>query len=134
MQDFEAIRSHVGALHALHDNAPYLVSFDLALGGGRQQGIYLGEMEDEQGRRYLRVSTPICPMGHLDPGRCLRFNWQQRVGFLAMDELDGEPYLHLCANRPYELLNDAELQHVIAALGELGDQLEVILSGGRDAS
>lgn len=134
MQDFEAIRSHVSALYALHDSAPYLVSFDLALGGGRQQGIYLAEMEDEQGRRHLRISTPICPMGQIDPRRCLRFNWAQRVGFLAVDKLDGEPYLHLCANRPYALLDAAELQRVIAALGDLGDQLEDVLSGGKDAS
>jgi hypothetical protein len=32
--------------------------------------------------------------------RCLRFNWQQRMGFLVED-LDGAPYLHRCANRPY---------------------------------
>ncbi|HEX7341069.1 MAG TPA: hypothetical protein VF269_02210 [Rhodanobacteraceae bacterium] len=134
MQDFEAIRSHVGALYTLNQNAPYLVSFDLALGAGRQQGIYLAEMEDEQQRLYLRISTPIGPLAGTDAIRCLRFNWAQRMGFLAVSDLDGVPYLQLCANRPYELLNPRELQRLINELGELGDHLEQILAGDTDAS
>lgn len=135
MQDFEAIRSHVGNLHSLHQNDPYLVSFDLALDNGRQQGIYLAEMEDELQRRYLRVSTPIGPLADTDPRRCLRFNWEQRMGFLAVSDLDdGIAYLHLCANRPYELVDAKELQRLINELGALGDRLEAVLSGGTDAS
>ncbi|HET7268446.1 MAG TPA: hypothetical protein VFJ15_10075 [Oleiagrimonas sp.] len=134
MQDFEAIRSHVGNLHSLHHNAPYLVSFDLALGNGRRQGIYLAEMEDENERRYLRISTPIGPLADTDPERCLRFNWEQRMGFLAVSDLDDVAWLQLCANRPYELLNATELQRLVNELGELGDRLEAIVSGGEDAS
>lgn len=134
MHDFEAIRSHVGNLHSLHHNTPYLISFDLALDNGRQQGIYLAEMEDEQQRRYLRISTPIGPLADTDPLRCLRFNWEQRMGFLAISDLDGIAYLQLCDNRPYELLNAGELQRLINELGELGDRLEAIVSDGADAS
>jgi hypothetical protein len=130
MRHFEAVRSHVGALHALRQNDPYLISFDYALPQGRHRGIYLAELEDEIGRRYLRISTPIGPLAGTDPKRCLRFNWEQRIGFLAVADLDGSPYLHLCENRPYELLDADELQRLIEELGKLGDQLEQVIAIG----
>ena len=45
---------------------------------------------------------------------------------------DGSPYLHLCENRPYELLDAVELKRLIEELGELGDQLERIVAAGGD--
>jgi hypothetical protein len=133
MRHFEAVRSHIGSQHALRHNDPYLISFDLELSKDRYQGIYLAELEDEAERRYLRISTPIGPLAGTDPSRCLRFNWQQRTGFLAVADLDGAPYLHLCENRPYEFLDSGELQRLIAELGTLGDQLEQIISTPEDA-
>src|SRR5690242_20983529 len=99
MRHFEAVRSPLGAKHALRHNDPYLISFDLAVVSGRPQGIYLAELEDESDRRYLRISTPIGPLSGIDPKRALRFNWEQRTGFLAVADLDGSPYLHLCENQ-----------------------------------
>jgi hypothetical protein len=133
MRHFEAVRSHLGSQHELRHNDPYLISFDLQLAQGRHQGIYLAELEDESGRRYLRVSTPIGPLSGTDPKRCLRFNWQQRTGFLAVADLDGAPYLHLCENRPYEILDDEELQRLVGELGMLGDQLEQVIASDGDA-
>ncbi|MEO6798534.1 MAG: hypothetical protein ABI178_01140 [Rhodanobacter sp.] len=133
MRHFEAVRSHLGSQHQLHHNDPYLISFDLSLGGDRHQGIYLAELEGESGRRYLRVSTPIGPLAGADPQRCLRFNWQQRTGFLAVADLDGSPYLHLCENRLYEFLDATELERVIHELGSLGDQLEQVVASADDA-
>jgi hypothetical protein len=133
MRHFEAVRSHLGSQHALRNNDPDLISFDLQLPHDRHQGIYLAELEDESGRRYLRVSTPIGPLAGTDPMRCLRFNWQQRTGFLAVADLDGSPYLHLCENRPYELLEATELQRLIGELGSLGDQLEQVIASPEDA-
>ena len=133
MRHFEAVRSHIGSQYELRHNDPYLISFDLELALDRSQGIYLAELEDESGRRYLRISTPIGPLAGTDPNRCLRFNWQQRTGFLAVADLDGSPYLHLCENRPYEFLDQAELQRVVRELGMLGDQLEQIIAAGEDA-
>ena len=133
MRHFEAVRSHVNSQHELRHNDPYLISFDLELAHNRHQGIYLAELEDESGRRYLRISTPIGPLAGTDPSRCLRFNWQQRVGFLAVTDLDGSPYLHLCENRPYEFLDSAELQRVVHEVGTLGDQLEQFIAAGDDS-
>jgi hypothetical protein len=133
MRHFEAVRSHVGSQHELRHNDPYLISFDLDLGQDRCQGIYLAELEDESGRRYLRISTPIGPLSGTDPNRCLRFNWQQRTGFLAVADLDGSPFLHLCENRPYEFLDAVELERVVRELGTLGDQLEQVIATDDDA-
>ncbi|MCW8807989.1 MAG: hypothetical protein OQK79_07740 [Rhodanobacter sp.] len=133
MRHFEAVRSHIGSQHELRNNDPYLISFDMELAQGRIQGIYMAELEDEFGGRYLRISTPIGPLAGTDPCRCLRFNWQQRTGFLAVADLDGAPYLHLCENRPYELLDGSELERVVRELGTLGDQLEQIIAVGEDA-
>src|SRR5215813_873821 len=105
MQSFEQVRSHVSGKYTLRTNDPYLISFDVALDQGlRHQGIYLAELDGDDGRKYLRISTPIGPLTGTDAQRCLRFNWEQRVGYLAVSDLDGSPYLHLCENRPYELL------------------------------
>ena len=133
MRHFEAVRSHLGARHALRHNDPYLISFDLTVSPGRHQGIYLAELEDEADRRFLRISTPVGPLSGIDPQRALRFNWEQRTGFQAVVDLDGSPYLHLCENRPYDLLDAAELERVIDELGTLGDQLERALAADGDS-
>ena len=132
MQSFEQIRSHTGSRHALRTNDPYLISFDLSLDDGRHQGMFLAEMEDEEGGKYLRISTPIGPYVGVDGSRCLRFNWEQRTGYLAVSDLDGSPFLHLCENRPYSLRSEEELDRVIGELGSLGDRMEQAISSGGD--
>jgi hypothetical protein len=134
VQSFEEVRSHICARQELRINDPYLISFDLATEGGkRHQGLHLAELEGDDGRKYLRVSTPIGPLTGVDGKRCLRFNWEQRVGYLAVSDLDGSPYLHLCENRPYELLTRDELDRLIDEIGPLGDRLEKAISAGGDA-
>ena len=133
MLTFESVRSHIGGNYTLRTNDPYLISFDLDLRRARHQGIYLVELEGENGRKYLRVSTPVGPVVGMDAERCLRFNWEQRAGFLAISDLEGSPYLHLCENRPYDILSLPELERLIRELGVLGDQLEQALSVEGDA-
>jgi len=134
VQSFEEVRSHLNARYTLRINDPYLICFDMSLESGkRHQGVYLAELDDESGRKYLRVSTPIGPLTGMDAKRCLRFNWEQRLGYLAVSDLDGSPYLHLCENRPYELLNRDELERLINEVGPLGDKLEQAVSAGGDA-
>jgi hypothetical protein len=134
MHSFEQIRSHISAKHQLRINDPYLISFDLLLQGGtRHQGIYLSELDNEDGRKFLRISTPIGPLTGMDAKRCLRFNWEQRMGYLAVSDLDGSPYLQLCENRPYENLVVDEIDLLIAEMGPLGDRMEQAISAGGDA-
>lgn len=133
MRHFEAVRSHLSSRHALRHDDPYLISFDLELPQGRHQGLYLTELEGHRGRRYLRISTPIGPLDGTDPTRALRFNWQQRTGFLAVTDLEGTPFLHLCENRLFEHFDEAELERVIEEIGALGDQLEQALATEGDS-
>ncbi len=134
MHSFEQIRSHISAKHQLRINDPYLISFDLLLeGGSRHQGIYLSELDHEEGRKFLRISTPIGPLTGMDAKRCLRFNWEQRMGYLAVSDLDGSPYLQLCENRPYDNLVVEEIDLLIAEMGPLGDRMEQAISAGGDA-
>lgn len=134
MQSFEEVRSYVNARYSLRINDPYLLSFDMITdGGARHQGLYLAELEGEDGRKYVRISTPIGPLTGMDAKRCLRFNWEQRLGYLAVSDLDGSPYLHLCENRPYALLGEDELHRLIEEIGPLGDRLEKAVSAGVDA-
>lgn len=133
MQNFEQIRAHAQAHYHVHTNDPYLIGVEVTLEqGARHQGIFLSEIEGDDGRKYLRVSTAIAPMTGIDPMRALRFNWEQRVGYLAVSELDGSPYLQLCENRPYTGLTAAEIERVLIEIGGLGDRMERAFSAGGD--
>lgn len=135
MQDFEQVRSHVTtAGYQVTVNEPFVLCVDLSLEqGSRLQSIFLVELQDHDGRCYLRASTAVAPTATLDPARALAFNWESRVGYLATGELDGEPYLQLCENRPYQGLDASELDRLVLEIGGLGDRMERMLSAGRDA-
>mgnify|MGYP003497737626 CR=1 FL=1 len=127
MRSFESIRSHVEGKYKVTAREPYLVCVELSLDqGSRHQSIFLSELEAEDSRKYLRVSTAI------DAKKMLAFNWQSRVGFMAIGELDGVPYLQLCENRPFDSLNASELDRLILEIGGVGDNLERMLSAGGD--
>jgi hypothetical protein len=106
---------------------------ELSLDGGkRHQAIFLSEMQDDDGRGYLRVSTVIAPTTGVDCRRALAFNWESRVGYLAIGELDAVPYIQLCENRPYDGLTAAEVDRLVLEIGGMGDRLERALSAGGD--
>ncbi|MCL6618540.1 MAG: hypothetical protein K6T33_01960 [Thermomonas hydrothermalis] len=134
MDNFEQIRRHlIAAGYRLSVQEPYLVCVELSLAKGkRHQAIFLTELEDDDGRSYLRVSTAIGPTTGMDPKRALRFNFESRVGYLAISELDGVPYLHLCENRPYAGLTAAEIDRLVLEIGGIGDAMEHRLSAGGD--
>ena len=133
MQNFEQIRSHIQGQYKITAREPYLVCVELSLEQGRRhQSIFLSEIESEDGRKYLRVNTVIAPMTGLDARKMLAFNWESRVGYLAIGELDSVPYLQLCENRPYDSLTAAEVDRLILEIGGLGDRMERLLSAGGD--
>lgn len=132
MQSFEDVRSYLVSRHALSHNEPYVISFEMSLDEGRRQSVFLAELDTDGGRKYLRVSTPVAPIGTRDAAKCLRFNWEQRVGYLALSDIDGAAYLHLCENRPFHGLNEKELEAMIGELAVLADGLEHAMSKGRD--
>ena len=134
MQNFEQIRSHVaGGDFRTTMSEPYVMCIELSLEQGtRHQAIFLSEMQDDDGRDYLRVSTAVAPTTGLDARRALAFNWESRVGYLAIGELDGVPYLQLCENRPYQGLNSSEVDRLVLEIGGMGDRMERALSAGGD--
>ena len=68
----------------------------------------------------------------MDARRALAFNWESRVGYLAIGELDGVPYLQLCENRPYDCLDAAEIDRLVLEIGGTGDEMERRMSAGGD--
>lgn len=133
MQSFEEVRAFLAAHYTLVQNEPFLISFDYQVDtAGRRQSIFMGELATESGERVLRFSTPIAKLALTDAERCLRFNWSQRLGFMAVSDLAGVPYLHLCENRSYGALSGRELMKLVRELGSLADQLERGLNRGRD--
>ena len=133
MQNFEQIRSAIQGQHKITARDPYMVCVELSLEKGtRHQSIFLAEIEDDDGRKFLRVSTVVAPMTGLDARKVLAYNWESRVGYMAVGELDSVPYLQLCENRPYDTLNAAEVDRLILEIGGTGDHLERSLSAGGD--
>ena len=134
MQNFEQIRSHLsksGYKVAMHE--PYVACVELSLdSGSRHQAIFLSELGNDDERGYLRVSTVIAPITGIDARRALTFNWQSSVGYLAIGDLDGVPYLQLCENRPYEGLTPSEVDRMVLEIGGLGDSMERALSAEGD--
>lgn len=132
MRNFDQIRRHLhtaGFRITLEEET--LVCVELSLDNGRRhQSIFLAEIDDEDGRPYLRVSTAIGPADGVDARKALTFNWASRVGYLAIGDLDGNAYLQLCENRPYEGLNLPEVDRLVLELGGLGDRMERALSEG----
>ena len=134
MDNFEQIRSHlVSSGYKLTLQDPFLACVELSLSQGRRhQAIFLSELQDDDGRNYLRTSTVIAPITGIDARRALAFNWSSHVGYLAIGELDGVPYLQLCENRPYDGLDAAEIGRLVLEIGGMGDRLERALSAEGD--
>jgi hypothetical protein len=134
MLNFEQVRRHVaGNGFKVTMQEPYVLCVELSLDAGRRhQAIFLSELHDDDGRCYLRASTAVAPITGIDARRALAFNWGTRVGYLAIGELDGVPYLQLCENRPYESLDPAEIGRLVLEIGGMGDRLERALGADGD--
>jgi len=133
MRSFEDVRAAMVAHYVLATSEPFLLSFDVNLPmRQRAQGMFLAELEAENAAPVLRISTPIARVSRVNAERCLRFNWAQRCGFLAVGDLDGVEYLHLCENRPYRGLDEQELVRLTREMAALADELEAAFSAGRD--
>jgi len=134
MQNFEQVRRHVATNgFKAFVNEAFVVGVELSLDGGRRhQSIFLSELQDDDHRCYLRVSTAVAPITGIDARRALAYNWDSRVGYLAIGELDQVPYLQLCENRPYDSLDPAEIGRLVLEIGGMGDRLERMLGAEGD--
>jgi hypothetical protein len=133
MKTFAEIRDHVVQNHQMMIDEPFLLGFECRVTGSeRKQSMFLAEIDSSDGRRYLRVETPIVPLDDFDAEKCLRINLMQRVGYLAVGDLDGTPYIKLCENLPYSTLNDQELEYVINIMAPFADRIEKALEPDGD--
>lgn len=133
MKTFAEIRSHVMEHHELMIDEPFLLAFECpADGSERKQSMFLAELKTSDGRRFLRIETPVVPLADFDAEKCLRINLMQRVGYLAVGDLEGTPYIKLCENMAYSGLNDQELEYVINTMAPFADRIEKALEPDGD--
>jgi hypothetical protein len=135
METFSEIRNHMLGLYELQIDEPFIVSFEFPIDDSkRRQSMFLAELKTNDGRRVLRVETPVAPLADLDAEKCLRINLTQRVGYLAVGDLDGVPYIKMCENLPYAFVGEQELDYVIRRVALAADQMEQFLEPGGDVA
>jgi len=133
MQTFSEVRQHMMDLYELRIDEPFIISFEYWIEpDNRRQSIFLAELETSEGRRVLRVETPVAPLDDLDAEKCLRINLTQRVGYLAVGDLDGVPYIKMCENLPYAFVGEQELDYTIRSIALAADKMEQFLEPGED--
>ena len=133
METFAEVRKHMMDLYELKIDEPFIISFEFPIDNSdRRQSIFLAELETEDGRRVLRVETPVAPLADLDAEKCLRINLTQRVGYLAVGDLDGIPYIKMCENLPYAFVGEQELDYTIRNVASTADNMERFLDPGDD--
>ena len=133
METFSEVRKHIMDSHELKIDEPFILGFECKMEKpGRLQSMFLAELETSDGRRVLRVETPVVPLADLSAEKCLRINLTQRVGYLAVGDLDGVPYIKMCENLPYAFMVDQNLDYVIRQLARTADQIEQSLEHGKD--
>jgi hypothetical protein len=133
METFSEVRQHMMDLYELRIDEPFIISFEYRIGdGNRRQSIFLAELETAEGRRVLRVETPVAPLDDLDAEKCLRINLTQRVGYLAVGDLDSVPYIKMCENLPYAYVGEEELDYTIRNIALAADRMEQFLEPGAD--
>ncbi len=135
METFAEVRNHILDSHELRIDEPFILSFECPIDeGGRRQSVFLAELKTDDGRRVLRVETPVAPLSDLAAEKCLRINLMQRVGYLAVGDLDGIPYIKMCENLPYAFLGGQELDYVNRHVAVMADQMEHALEPGDDVT
>jgi len=135
METFSEIRNHMLDLYELQIDEPFIVSFEYPIDeSSRRQSMFLAELKTNDGRRVLRVETPVAPLADLDAEKCLRINLTQRVGYLAVGDLDGVPYIKMCENLPYAFVGEQELDYVIRRVALAADQMEQFLEPDSDVA
>lgn len=133
METFAEVRKHMMDLYELQIDEPFIISFEFPIDkDGRRQSIFLAEFESESGRRVLRVETPVAPLSDLDAEKCLRINLTQRVGYFAVGDMEGVPYIKMCENLPYDFVGEAELDYTIRNVAATADKMEQYLEPGDD--
>ncbi|MEE4295356.1 MAG: hypothetical protein V2J20_01930 [Wenzhouxiangella sp.] len=133
MQTFSELEAYIREHYKVVHDEPFMLAVDVKVGNsGRSQDIWLAELKNSDERRVLRFETNIAPLREHDAEKCLRVNLMLRIGYLAVGDMDGTPFIKLCHNLTYDLLSEASLRYVINHMALLGDSIEDTLTGGED--
>lgn len=133
METFAEVRQHVMENHTLFIDEPFQIAFEYPIDdSNRKQSIFLAELKSSDNRRYIRVETLICPLEDFDAEKALRINLILRVGYLAVGDLEGIPYVKMCENLAYKSLDADELEYVIRHVAPMADRMEQVLEADGD--
>ena len=133
METFAEVRQHVMENHNLFLDEPFQIAFEYPIDdSNRKQSIFLAELKTSDNRRYIRVETLICPLEDFDAEKALRINLILRVGYLAVGDLEGIPYVKMCENLAYKSLDADELEYVIRHVAPMADRMEQVLEANGD--
>jgi len=125
----EFVRDHWDVVH----EEPFMLGLEVPVGdSGRRQSVFLAELKNQDGRRFLRIETPVAPLAKHSAEKCLRVNLMLRTGYLAVGDLEGVPFIKLCENMLYSSSLSEQLDYTIEQIADLGDKIEVTLNKGGD--
>lgn len=133
MDTFAEIQAVIEAHYQVVHSEPFMLAVEVPVGSaGRRQDIFIAELKNSDDRRVLRLESNIAPLGAHDPEKCLRVNLMLRIGYLAVGDMDGTPFIKLCHNLTYEQVDENALHYFIDHIAQLGDSMEETLTGGQD--
>ncbi|TVQ36814.1 MAG: hypothetical protein EA370_07615 [Wenzhouxiangella sp.] len=133
MDTFAAIEEHVKSRYDVVHDEPFMLGLEVPVGeSGRRQSVFLAELKNPDGKRFLRVETTVAPLASHDPEKCLRVNLMLRTGYLAVGDMEGMAFLKLCENMLYGNLTVDALDYIVHHVAELGDKIEITLNKGGD--
>jgi len=125
----EFVRDHWDVVH----EEPFMLGLEVPVGdSGRRQSVFLAELKNQDGRRFLRIETTVAPLAEHSSEKCLRVNLMLRTGYLAVGDLEGVPFIKLCENMLYSSSLSEQLDYTIEQIADLGDKIEVTLNKGGD--
>jgi hypothetical protein len=133
METFAAIEDFVRERYDVVHDEPFMLGLEVPVGeDGRRQSVFVAELNNQDGKRFLRVETTLAPLAEHSAEKCLRVNLMLRTGYLAIGDLEGVPFIKLCENLFYGSDIAEQLDYVIEQIAELGDKIEVTLNKGGD--
>ena len=133
METFAAIEEFVRDHWDVVLDEPFMLGLEVPVGdSGRRQSVFLAELKNQDGRRFLRIETTVAPLAEHSSEKCLRVNLMLRTGYLAVGDLEGVPFIKLCENMLYSPNMSKHLDYMIENVAELGDKIEVTLTKGGD--
>jgi len=133
METFAAIEEFVRDHWDIVHKEPFMLGLEIPVSdSGRRQSVFLAELKNQDGRRFLRIETPVAPLAEHSSEKCLRVNLMLRTGYLAVGDLEGVPFIKLCENMLYSPVLSEQLDYMIDHIADLGDKIEVTLNKGGD--